>query len=118
MSIETRMGLQRNRGIGGSRWVVVGAARPECGRESGVFEQYPGGKPLGGHLGVEILLQGNAPFGQGCPIRKVRRFDYPLEHLWGKVEQSGPRLDGVGKVLHTPMGFGNPRPTARSTPCS
>ena len=88
MSIQTRMCEQRHRGIEGSRWVVVGATRRECGRESGLFEQHPGGKPLGGHLGLEILLQSDAPYSPECPIRKVRRFDSPLEHLWGKVAQS------------------------------
>ena len=40
-------------------------------------------------------------------MRKVRRFDSPLEHLWGKVAQSEPRLDGVGTVVQPPMGRGN-----------
>ena len=81
------------------------SVRRECGRESGLFEQHPGGKPLGGHLGLEILLQSVAPCGPECPIRKVRRFDYSLEHLWGKVAQSEPRLDGVGTVAQPPTGL-------------
>ena len=108
VSIQARMGQQRHRGIEGSRWVVGGAARRECGREPGLFEQHPGGKPLGGHLGLEILLQSDAPCAPECPIRKVRRFDHPREHLWGKVAQSEPRLDGVGTVVQPPMGRGKP----------
>ena len=107
MSIQTRMGQQRHSGIEGSRWVVVGATRRECGRESGLFEQHPDGKPLAGYLGLEILLQSDAPCGPEYPIRKVRGFDYPIEHLWGKVAQSEPRLDGVGTVVQPPMGRGN-----------
>ena len=71
------------------------------------------GNHSGGHLGLEILLQSDAPCGPECPIRKVRRFDYPLEHLWGKVAQSEPRLDGVGTVVQPPMGFGKLREQSR-----
>ena len=35
--IEVWMGQQGHRDIEGSRWVVVGAPRRECGRESGLF---------------------------------------------------------------------------------
>ena len=92
--------------------------RCECGRESGLFEQHPGGKPLGGHLGLEILLQSDAPCGPECPIRKVRRFDSPLEHLWGKVGALGlrghvhpKRFEEVlaGYVPHTDIRLGRMR---------
>ena len=43
----------------------------------------------------------------GVPNAEIRRFDSPLEHLWGKVAQSELRLDGVGTVVQPPMGRGN-----------
>ena len=103
------MDQQRDHHVEGARRGVVGVARGEHAGEPGLLEQHPGGKPHGRHLGLEILLQGDAPCGPERPIRKVRRFDYPLEHLWGKVAQSEPRLDGVDTVVQPPMGLGKPR---------